>query len=678
MTINKTFLIVVLLLFFKASLLSSQTQKKDSLVGLLQDFQKKPGFEKDTLYLELLYDYANEFGNYNLDSLLLIANKSIRLSKAVTYGNGEAHGYILLGKYNSEIGKQDIAIENFSKALSKAEELQNIPMLLIAKSSLATEFIYKEEYTKALEAYLNGIKIAQKHNVESSLSVMYVNITVVYSILGDYEQCIYYLTKAMELNNKNGNDRLTGITKANLASTYIDINNFKSALEQVDESITLLEKLELREWLCFAYELKAAIFLKQKKFEEALLWFDKSHEFHKSIDQIRYKIPLYNGMSKAYFELKEYEKAETYALKALEFSEEINIVDERDEVLETLYKIKKVTNDQTAALFYFEKFKAISDTINKTNNKKELKILATTQKFNQEKERYLIENEKKVLQQKIYLYFSIFIVLTFAIIIFILRRNGKVQNELNGKLTTNAIELKRKEKFLKNANNNKSKLFSIIAHDLKGPIGSFKSLLDLASSGEITTSQLQDFVPKMKDDVNIIFFTLNNLLSWSQTQMNGSITKPEINNIRPLIEESIALLFEKADAKKIKIINDINFDVITWSDRNQIAIVIRNLISNALKFTPENGEIHITAVQNKKKWQFSFKDNGVGMNAETLQLVFNTSDPFTTYGTQNEKGTGLGLGLCQEMVEKNGGTIWAESTLETGSCFYFTIPKKSS
>ena len=122
-------------------------------------------------------------------------------------------------------------------------------------------------------------------------------------------------------------------------------------------------------------------------------------------------------------------------------------------------------------------------------------------------------------------------------------------------------------------------------------------------------------------------------------------------------------------------INRISDNTIIWSDVNQIDIVIRNLISNALKFTPEHGMVTIDAQEGKDHWEISVRDSGIGMDLVTQDKLFNANSNHTTYGTNNEKGTGLGLSLCKEMVEKNNGKIWVESALRIGTCFFFTIPK---
>lgn len=657
------------------SSLKAQVSKKDSIYTNIQHYKLKTNYQKDTVYINLLYTYGKSYGFQNLDSLLILAEKTIDLSKRIDYTKGIARGHIILGNYYSDTGDTNKAIESFKKALNSAEQINDVQIIIMSKSSLATAYTNKGDYAKALKEYLTGIEIAKENNLEDSLSILYVNITVVYSMQNDYEQCIYFLTKAMKLNKKIDNKRLTAITLTNLASSYIDSDDFENATKKVDEAIVLLEKLQLQDWLTFAYELKATIYLEQEKFEEALNWFKKSEKLHESIKQERYKIPMFNGISKAYFNLKEYEKTEYYALKGLEIGDKLDILDQRDEILETLYELKKATNNPIDALGYLEKFKAISDTINKKNNEKELRFLKSNLEFDQEKERYILENEKVVAKQRLYFYGALLIILAFSIIIYILRRNNKIQSLLYRKLTVKTKQLQKKEKHLLNSNNTKTKLFSVIAHDLKGPINSFKSMFDMLSAKQMSSNEFIGFVPTMGESIDSIAFTLNNLLSWGQTQMNGIVTKPENTCITTLVNQNNALLSKMAAKKSISLENNISEKVLAWCDKNQISIVIRNLTSNALKFTPENGSISFGANEKGKYWEVYVKDTGIGISDSALDKIFNTEENFTTYGTNNEKGTGLGLVLCKEMIEKNNGEIYVKSSSDKGTCFYFTVPK---
>ena len=440
-------------------------------------------------------------------------------------------------------------------------------------------------------------------------------------------------------------------------------------------SVLEVETLKLDTWLTYAYEVKGNIYFKKNEFNNALFWLKKSEEIHKNIDQTRYKIPLYLLFSKTYFELNNYELAECYGVEALKISRDLNNLENRDEILQIIYEIKKAEGDLENALFYLEDLKAISDTINKNNNIKELRILKSNLEFDQEKEQYILESEQKQVVQRSYIYFSILIILAFSIIIFILKRNNKTQNVLNLKLLENTQALKKNQIHLKEANDTKSKLFSIIAHDLKGPINSFKSLFDLFNKSELSKTEFMQFMPQIGGNIDSIAFTLNNLLTWGQSQMNGLSTKPNYTTIKTLVDENFRLLSKQAEIKSIKTINYIDKKLISWCDKDQIDVVIRNLISNAVKFTREHGTITVSATEQLHFWEIQVQDTGVGMSEEVLTNIFKNKETTTSYGTQNEKGTGLGLRVCKEMVENNGGQIWVESEINKGSTFYFSVPK---
>ncbi|MDN3667291.1 ATP-binding protein [Algibacter miyuki] len=656
----------------------AQEEIKKRLQEKIKKHKENNNFQRDTTYINLLYALGMQYAQYNLDSLLIISNESIKLSKAMYYPKGEAQGYLIEGLYYSNTGKQDLAISYFQKSVSIASASSEINLLLESKIKLAAEYKYKEDYANALKYYLEAIEIAKAYDSDKYLSKCYLNISSIYRVQKEYEQTILFLSKSLKINQSNNDDVQFAKNLNNLTACYIEMGNLDKATVAVDNAISIFEKVKLDSWLSYAYELKGSIHTNKGQFYQALEWLNKSEKIHDKIDKGRYKIPLALNLSKTYFGLKDYDKAEAYALKALEISEKLNVLEERDVTLELLYKIEKINGTPEKALAYLEDLKAISDTINKNNNIKELRILKSNLEFEQKKEQYISESQQKHVLQRSYIYFSILIILAFAIIIFILKKNNKTQNALNQKLLENTEALKKNEIHLNEANNTKSRLFSIIAHDLKGPIDSFKSLLDLFNKSELSKTEFMHFMPQIGENIDSIAFTLNNLLTWGQSQMDGLSTKPDVIPLKTLVDESLRLLSKQAEVKSISTINNIDKNVIAWSDRDQIDVVIRNLISNALKFTREHGIITISAVEKALFWEVQIQDNGVGMSEDALSKIFTENETASSYGTRNEKGTGLGLRVCKEMVENNGGTIWVESNLNYGSSFYFTVSKSKT
>jgi signal transduction histidine kinase len=239
--------------------------------------------------------------------------------------------------------------------------------------------------------------------------------------------------------------------------------------------------------------------------------------------------------------------------------------------------------------------------------------------------------------------------------------------------TQHDILFKHSEK-LAQVNATKDKLFSIIGHDLRSPINTLVHLLDAISNGFISLEEFQQLLPKVQQNVKTVHYTLENLLQWSYSQMQGIKSSPKQIKLQEMVWENTELFIEAARNKEIQLLYDVPSDFVVFADENQVRLIIRNLLNNAIKFTKKAGTICIFAQRNDNSIVLTIKDTGVGMSEEQIASLFKKDTNFSTYGTSGEKGTGLGLMLCKEMVEQNGGKIWVESELGKGSSFIFSLP----
>ena len=312
---------------------------------------------------------------------------------------------------------------------------------------------------------------------------------------------------------------------------------------------------------------------------------------------------------------------------------------------------------------HLETFKQLSDSLSKDKSKQSLALLETKLQYEKEKDDLITANETALAKHKSYIYLTVAVLVIVTFITFLIRRSEHIQKKLNRELHEKSKVVREREVELHENNKTKTKLFSIIGHDLRGPIGALQGMLKLFTDGEIGKDEFISFIPKLKSDVENISFTLNNLLSWGQTQIIVVTTKPKRLSLDKLVSSNIKLLSEIASGKSIKIINQLPENPLIYADHHQIDIVVRNLLSNAIKFTPENGLITIEAEEQRDMWEVIIRDTGVGMNKEIQKKIFESTANITTYGTNNEKGTGLGLSLCKEMIQKNKGDIWVESIL---------------
>ncbi|RLD65404.1 MAG: hypothetical protein DRI95_08810, partial [Bacteroidetes bacterium] len=269
----------------------------------------------------------------------------------------------------------------------------------------------------------------------------------------------------------------------------------------------------------------------------------------------------------------------------------------------------------------------------------------------------------------------------------LIENNNKLTISKNITLQKKAeLALKESEMKLRESNETKDKFFSIIAHDLKSPFNTMLGFSDLLINDfeKYNVKEQKTFIGAINQDIQNTYKLLENLLLWSQSQQGTIEFNPQKENLYLLSIETLNLLNQSATKKTIQLINKIPEDVFVEADKNMLAAIMRNLISNAIKFTPGNGVVEIGcrvspvkthghASQHDTLYEIYVKDSGIGLTKEKQAKLFKISENISTKGTEKETGTGLGLILCKEFVEKHDGRIWVESEPGKGSSFIFTL-----
>ncbi|MEA3317797.1 MAG: HAMP domain-containing sensor histidine kinase, partial [Bacteroidota bacterium] len=260
--------------------------------------------------------------------------------------------------------------------------------------------------------------------------------------------------------------------------------------------------------------------------------------------------------------------------------------------------------------------------------------------------------------------------------------------ELFGKM----IDLKKAKKVIFNQNNklenqqqkleelnaSKDKFFSIIAHDLRNPIGGFLNLTDIFSANFDGLSKKEniEFIELLNQSSKQLYNLLENLLEWSRSQTGRITYNPEILNLNFIIEDTIELLMANIKNKELEVNIESNKNEKIFADENMLTTVFRNLLSNAIKFSQKNSIITVRIIHKENNIEVHVIDNGVGISKENQKKLFRIDKHHSTSGTSNEKGSGLGLILCKELIDKNNGKIWVESELNKGSSFIFSLATK--
>jgi two-component system sensor histidine kinase/response regulator len=237
-------------------------------------------------------------------------------------------------------------------------------------------------------------------------------------------------------------------------------------------------------------------------------------------------------------------------------------------------------------------------------------------------------------------------------------------------------KIHRQAEELEKINATKDKMFSVISHDLRAPLGGMKSMLDLIFEDKNQNREISDkALVSLKNAADHTYNLLENLLYWSRTQREKLEFEPEKLDISDLVIENVELLETMAGNKGLEIKNNVPDETYVFGDNNMLKTILRNLIFNAVKFTSE-GYIAIYAEEEDNNLKLVVEDTGVGIKKEDIEKILNTKEYYTTYGTKREKGSGLGLNLCLDFIKRNNGELFIESEPGKGSQFSFTVPRQ--
>lgn len=265
----------------------------------------------------------------------------------------------------------------------------------------------------------------------------------------------------------------------------------------------------------------------------------------------------------------------------------------------------------------------------------------------------------------------------FTGLFLIKKENNEYQEEIlesNRELNVYNMEIETQKQELAELNSLKTKLFSIISHDVRTPLYGLKNLFTSVQDYDLPAEEVKLLIPDVVKDLQYTTDLMENLLQWAKSQMKGEQLHPQLIDMNELIRDVQQLVRLQAENKQVYLNAKTDKPVYIYADKEMMEVVLRNLISNAIKFTPKDGEISVAVQEVNEEVQVYIKDTGTGMSEESREKLFK-DEYFTTKGTSNEAGTGLGLMICKEFLKKNGGEISVESELGKGSTFRFKLPR---
>lgn len=630
-----------------------------------QDYQKALSYISETEQLSLTINYTRGIAATNYFKALIYADKNDYFN-AIDHFNKSKQIYTELNdtlgiaKVSNSIGLIEIRRGNYKSGLLNSlsalrifEERNLHEDLSVAYNNLAKAYFNTNQIEKSLEFNLKALNVRERLKDSAGIKTSTKNIALLYSKRKEHRKAIEYYDAVLGMLNPETDQLLRGEILPRIGEEYLRFKDFDKAADYLVEGLKFNRKINDKQGILRALNSIGHLNLQQKNTRLAESQIYEAHDLAKGVGNNEellknYKLLMALDSTKGKFQSAYRWQREYFSLKQIldqenkpqlpvntDFIEEIL---ENDSNMETLPNSKNI---QTA------------------NNKDQVKNL-------------------KLLSYGLIVAFLT--VLTFLLLIYLKRKSTiKYTQELeekNEQIQLQNEAIMEQKLHLEEINDVKDRLFSIVSHDLKDSISSIKAFLDLLKEDSISREEFNELIPELSENADNASLLLFNLLNWSKSQMQNLEPNPEHFNIQEVFHSKISLVEQKMEQKRIVLIDESQRDFI-YADQSMVEIVIQNLLTNAVKFSRVGDIITISNKEHNGKSLICVEDTGVGIPKANLKKLFQNNN-FTTVGTKNEKGTGLGLTICKELVELNQGRIWVESTPNVGTKFYVELPKKKA
>lgn len=591
------------------------------------------------------------------------------------------NSYRGLGSTYRSAGKTRISINYLERILDYEKTFKDQYFIASTMASIQSRYKDLAEYEKALDYGFKSLNIREKMGSQRRIGSSYLDIANIYRHLDDYDKALLY-TKMAEKNYtaiNHGLDRVYnqyGLINLNQGNNQEAIKYFQMAydLNQANNDIEGMGR-ELGN-LGVSYR-------KLRQYDKSLEYQMAALDLKKEANSIMYMSNSYSGISRIHFYLKDYSQAKLYLDTAIQFSTELEL---NSRLMSNYWSYSDLYNemgDHKSALEYYVLYAKLKDSIYSEQNQEKIAEMAALYELDKkESENEILRKDNEfqnleILWQRNVRNFFIILSSLVVILIFVLYNRYIGKKKSNVSLFKYNEQISKQKLELIESNATKDKFFSIIAHDLKSPFNSilgFSELLD-ESYDDYSDNERKKMIGLLTKTSKHSFLLLQNLLTWARSQRGAIEINLENIPLHKLIFEAISSYLGAASLKKIDVIVDVEEDNMVHVDNETMRTVIANVVSNAIKYTEIGGKIIIRAEIGTKDVILSIKDDGMGMSQETIDKLFRIEESFSIPGTANEKGTGLGLIICKEFVDKNDGKIWAESEEGVGTTFKIKMPK---
>lgn len=649
---NCFFRFVVLVIFICQSFSGFSENLNDSLFIKLNEAKTSDAQIKS--YTNVLLFYSSR----NLDSSIYFSEKAIKLFQKNKDKVSEGRIYHTMANIYKDRLSYDTAKVYLDKSFIVFTSINYDKGIAKCYNTNGIIAAQKADYKIAANYFMRALKIFEKLNDVNGVIQGYANLGSVYGYLHNPTKAIYYFQKAQDINQKEFGEPYYKIF-GNLASVYFEKGDFKTALSYYKICIEEYSKneAEVDDYISFLTE-AGDCERELNNLSDAMDYYNRAYPMALQADLPMQQADILYQLALLTYKNKQYSESINYAQKAIQLAKKFEMLDMLTDALQSLSIVYETTGQFENAYEVYKEYNIYKDSLQSFEQKKDVEILDANYKVEKseiEIEKLELQNQKNTLLKTIYLLLFV----SFLIIAIILYTNLSKRNLLNRKL--------------EQSNKVKDRLLSIIAHDLKSPLNNIVNVLEAIDQELFSKEEQAEIVTALKNQTNVTIETLENLLKWGQAQLRGISIKPEKFKLKDQLNKAILFVTAQANSKKIKIkLNTEN----EWNghfDQEHFNFIVRNYLANAIKFSPVESTIEVKAIFDAKdnKYKISIVDKGMGIKEEDVPTIFQPA-PTVNFGTNNERGSGLGLRLCKEFAEANKGIVGFKTKVGEGSEFYFT------
>ncbi len=632
----------------------------------------------DEAQIDSLIIAAYKIGSQNVVEALENSKKAAKLLNDNSTNAQKLKVYKSLGTFYYLSANFNLAIVNYQKALSY--ETDNTLTKGQIYYALGNCNFAQGNLPNALKLSLDALKIFDNLHENNDLLNAYVSIANIYERQNSFSKAIEFNLKAANIFEQNKNIFRTLTIFENVGKIYALQKKYNLAFNYYNKALEIYKNIGNKAGEAITYQNIAKLFYNQMNYKTALVYYQLSYKIAKQANSEVLETSNLLGLGNAELMLNNYGVAEQNYKLALQKAKLLNQRFELKEAYEGLSIISKSKNN----VFESKTFSLLSNQIKDSLFNDSILASVTNLQLLYDKDKtqrqvILLKQNEELSNAKLTKERQISKMLIAIVILFVLLTVGFLYFYMNNKRISSSLKNQNKKleiqtEELGRLNNVKDRFFSIISHDLRNNMTTMKLYFDLMSNKKYKPENTEELTKQISSSVENNIDLLENLLVWASSQIKGLPLKFELLNIFELVNKNIALAASIAHQKNIHLLNLCNENDTAFADENTINLVLRNLIVNAIKFTNDEGKITVSSSVTNSKIQISITDNGVGIDKEKLDQMFTQHKNPSTQGTANEKGTGLGLLLCDDFIKQNNGTIYAKSEKGKGSVFTFELP----